>query len=269
MKDDYLWDGSGEPDTEIEKLEGLLGRYRSERPAPELPETPVVPFRPRRAVFVPYAAAAAVLLMLSLGVWTISRFGGSESQPEVAGNPPALNPPVGPGPAPTQPPDVPPKVDTGTGTRDIVRVSTPKSPKLRQPKAETQPAPAPVEPETKFRPLVDVATAAHIQQAEILLRSFRNASTDDDDAVAEVAFDSQQSRELLDQNTLLRGAAKTKKNLVASQLLGDIEPYLIDIASLGDKPSRDDVREIQQRLEQREIVDDLSLYSMNRPTQGF
>jgi len=28
MKDDYLWDGSGEPDPEVQKLENLLGRYR-------------------------------------------------------------------------------------------------------------------------------------------------------------------------------------------------------------------------------------------------
>ena len=33
MKDDYLWDGSGEPDPEMQKLENLLGRYRHEQPA--------------------------------------------------------------------------------------------------------------------------------------------------------------------------------------------------------------------------------------------
>jgi hypothetical protein len=273
MKDDYLWDGSGEPDAEIEKLEGLLGRYRSERPAPELPETPVVPFRPRRAAFVPYAAAAAVLLMLSLGVWIALR-AGSGQKPEVANG----NKPSAPAPPPTnanvnRTPVVPRPPEEVEGPKNAPQIATVSDhdsrPKPRHPKVETtQPAPTP-EPETKIRPLVDVATAAHVQQAEILLRSFRNASVDDDDAAAEVAFDSQQSRELLDQNAVLRNAAKVKKNLVASQLLGDIEPYLIDIASLGDKPSRDDVREIQQRLEQREIVNDLSLYSINRPVPGL
>ena len=34
MKDDYLWDGSGEPDSEVQKLENALGRYRHNRPAP-------------------------------------------------------------------------------------------------------------------------------------------------------------------------------------------------------------------------------------------
>src|SRR5713101_2024619 len=34
MKDDYLWDGSGEPDPEVQKLETVLGRYRHNQPAP-------------------------------------------------------------------------------------------------------------------------------------------------------------------------------------------------------------------------------------------
>jgi hypothetical protein len=34
MKEDYLWDGSGEPDAEVQKLENLLGRYRHNQAAP-------------------------------------------------------------------------------------------------------------------------------------------------------------------------------------------------------------------------------------------
>src|SRR6266852_4555732 len=33
MKDDYLWDGSGEPDPQVQKLETVLGRYRHNQPA--------------------------------------------------------------------------------------------------------------------------------------------------------------------------------------------------------------------------------------------
>jgi len=36
--DDYLWDGSGEPDAEIQRLEGLLGKFRHNRRAPVFPE---------------------------------------------------------------------------------------------------------------------------------------------------------------------------------------------------------------------------------------
>ncbi len=35
---DYLWDGSGEPDPEIQRLEGLLGKFRHDSPAPVFPE---------------------------------------------------------------------------------------------------------------------------------------------------------------------------------------------------------------------------------------
>lgn len=38
MKDDYLWDGSGEPDPEVQKLETVLGRYRHNQPAPAFDE---------------------------------------------------------------------------------------------------------------------------------------------------------------------------------------------------------------------------------------
>jgi len=34
MKDDYLWDGSGEPDPAVQKLETALRRYRHDQPAP-------------------------------------------------------------------------------------------------------------------------------------------------------------------------------------------------------------------------------------------
>lgn len=61
MKDDYLWDRSGEPDAEVERLEGTLGRLRH-RPRPlELPRS-----RPqqRRGLHPVLAAAAALAVML-------------------------------------------------------------------------------------------------------------------------------------------------------------------------------------------------------------
>src|SRR5712671_8000510 len=69
MKDDYLWDGSGEPDPEIQKLEKVLGRYRDDRPAPSFEN--IVEVRPAkiRSRFLnfplPFAfgAAAAILVV--------------------------------------------------------------------------------------------------------------------------------------------------------------------------------------------------------------
>ncbi len=74
---------------------------------------------------------------------------------------------------------------------------------------------------------------------------------------------------MLDQNSVLRRAAQTKRNVPVGQLLGELEPLLIDIANLGDRPSREDVRDVQYQIEQREMLSNLELYSMNRPNPGF
>jgi hypothetical protein len=58
MNDDYLWDGSGEPDVEVQKLEALLGRYRSAAPMPDFKRVAVIRRRPRW----PLAVAAALIL---------------------------------------------------------------------------------------------------------------------------------------------------------------------------------------------------------------
>jgi FecR protein len=69
MKEDYLWDGSGEPDPEVQKLENLLGRYRHDLPAPAFDQVVVdEPARhrwrfPAVRFWVLWAAAAAILLM--------------------------------------------------------------------------------------------------------------------------------------------------------------------------------------------------------------
>ncbi len=64
MSGDYLWDGSGEPDPEIRRLEEILRPLRGTRPAPDLRS-----LRSRPAVWVggwrTFAAAAAVLLALA------------------------------------------------------------------------------------------------------------------------------------------------------------------------------------------------------------
>ena len=72
--DDYLWDGSGEPDPEIQRLEGLLGKFRHDRPVPVFPE--IVrdrrwAFFPRRMQLFPaltttVAALAAIVIVMFL-----------------------------------------------------------------------------------------------------------------------------------------------------------------------------------------------------------
>lgn len=68
MRDDYLWDRSGEPDPEMERLESVLGRLRHQ---PRPLEMPVV--LPRRQLFHGLAAAAIVLMVLAGGLWLALR----------------------------------------------------------------------------------------------------------------------------------------------------------------------------------------------------
>src|SRR5438876_6504247 len=70
MNDDYLWDRSGEPDPELERLERVLGEYRYR-------ETPLSPalrsrFSWQRKPWVRFAvAAAAAIVIVVAGLWIV------------------------------------------------------------------------------------------------------------------------------------------------------------------------------------------------------
>lgn len=69
MKEDYLWDKSGEPDPEIRQLEEILGTLRYQPKPLELPQDLPTPRR-RRNRFPLLAIAASVLLaLLAAGIW--------------------------------------------------------------------------------------------------------------------------------------------------------------------------------------------------------
>jgi hypothetical protein len=67
--DDYLWNGSGEPDPEIQRLEGLLGKFRHDRPAPAFPE--IVPYRERRWSFFPRRSQLFPILATTAALATL------------------------------------------------------------------------------------------------------------------------------------------------------------------------------------------------------
>ena len=83
MKEDYLWDKTGEPDPEIQQLEEILGTLRYEPKPLELPQDVLTPRR-RSNHFPLLAIAATVLLaLLAAGIWVRVRT-QSESQPKQA-----------------------------------------------------------------------------------------------------------------------------------------------------------------------------------------
>lgn len=63
MNDDYLWDKSGEPDPEIQKLEEMLGTLRYQPQALKLP-------RRRNYLALLAVAATVVMALLAGAVWT-------------------------------------------------------------------------------------------------------------------------------------------------------------------------------------------------------
>ncbi len=74
VKNDYLWDGSGEADAAVVRLERALGKFRHAGGAPELPEMFAEAGESRKEVrgarlwFQFAAVAASVLMMFSVWV---------------------------------------------------------------------------------------------------------------------------------------------------------------------------------------------------------
>ncbi len=78
MKDDYLWDGSGEPDPEVQKLETALGRYRHNKPAPAFDQVAEIrPVKHRWSFFSLrwsyQLGAVAAALLLAVTVFFVVR----------------------------------------------------------------------------------------------------------------------------------------------------------------------------------------------------
>src|SRR5262245_48139891 len=112
MSDEYLWDRSGPPDPDVERLETMLGRLRSTPPVPQLPAEISVrsarlqagPFGPAKAghyvrlknLAPTLAAAASIALMLGLTwrsigntpSWDVARLDG---QPRIGSTTLAAN----------------------------------------------------------------------------------------------------------------------------------------------------------------------------------
>jgi Putative zinc-finger len=110
----------------------------------------------------------------------------------------------------------------------------------------------------------DSKTARHVEQAQLLLRSFRNARVSEAGrrASSDLAYDKRQSKKLLYQNIVLRREAASRGNLPVESLLDSLEPILIDIANLPDKPAPEDVRAINERMRRKNLVAMLQISSV-------
>jgi hypothetical protein len=101
--------------------------------------------------------------------------------------------------------------------------------------------------------------ARHVERAQMLLRSFRNTRASER-TEAEVVYEKELSRRLLEENVALRAEAEAAGDKATSRTLDAIQPFLLDIANMREKPSRQDVRSIKERMQKTEIVAALQVY---------
>ena len=97
-------------------------------------------------------------------------------------------------------------------------------------------------------------TAMHFEKSETLLLSFRNVRLNQPGTAAEVAYERKRAQQLVYQNMMLRREADAAGDVQISSLLENLEPILIDIANLPERPDDDAVRVIRQRVERKNIV---------------
>jgi hypothetical protein len=132
------------------------------------------------------------------------------------------------------------------------RRTTPvKRPIVREPKPGEQFAAI---PERVRSGDAETMTALHFEKSETLLRAFRNMRLNDPGTRAQVSYERKRAQQLVYQNMMLRREADVTGDVQTASLLESLEPILLDIANLPDRPDDDAVRVIRERVERKNIV---------------
>ena len=215
-------------------------------------------------------AVGLALILLAIGWWTWQRRQAERpysGDPDVVGKPPILQPKVeshGEIIAKTAKPSGIPerrKSDHPTAAR-----SNGKAPPVRREERGVNVVEDVIVSRGSDQSLIAASlftpeTIRHFEKAQLMLRSFRNASAAKRLAVTDLAYEKQLSRRLLYQNILLRRDAEMKGNLPAEEALSSLEPFLLDIANLPDKPSPGELGGIRERLQRKELIASLQISS--------
>ncbi|MBV9211957.1 MAG: zf-HC2 domain-containing protein [Acidobacteria bacterium] len=114
------------------------------------------------------------------------------------------------------------------------------------------------------RPSGDSETevARHVEQAQMLLRSFKNLRVAETSHALDISYEKEQARRLLYRNITLRREAATAGNAPAEKILNALEPILLDIANLPDHPSSSEIGSIEQQMLKKEIMAALQVHSL-------
>jgi hypothetical protein len=267
MNDDYLWDRSGEPDPEVERLERVLVNYRYQ-PKPVSPGL-YSQLSTRRTGWIKLTAVAAAILIVLFGLWVFKVQNNNVATPQELVVK-SVEPPKNEERREVVPPIVTPdKQAVPIVARKPGKVDRKASPALTAERFTLTDSDLVAERIPMVNPFIDVETARHIERAQLLLRAFRNTRDGNAQSDPDLAYEKQRSRGLLSNNILLRRDAEAKGNMPVQDLLGSLEPFLLDIANLQDKPSNDDVRSIKERMQKKEIVAALQVYSAPTLSQMF
>lgn len=128
---------------------------------------------------------------------------------------------------------------------------------VREPKPYEQFALSPGLPDVPERVRsgdAETMTAMHFDKSETLLRTFRNLRLNEPGSTAEVIYERSRAQQLVYQNMMLRREADARGDVQVASLLESLEPILLDISNLPDKPDNDAVRVIRERVERKNIV---------------
>jgi hypothetical protein len=162
---------------------------------------------------------------------------------------------------PTPTPTGAPQNEALPGHQSVVAVNSPQPRPARPPRTAVK-IPASVPDELIAMDVSPVAgPASHFEKAQLLLRSFRNARAEGKSASLDLAYEKRQASKLVYDNILLRREAEAKGYLPVEEALNSLEPLLLDIANLPDKPSRGEVQVIRERIQKQEIIATLQVVS--------
>jgi hypothetical protein len=170
-------------------------------------------------------------------------------------------------PKPEESPERPKAKEKQTTNKDEKETNTPrgtpsapvKRPLVREPKPGEQFASI---PERVRSADAETMTAMHFEKSETLLLAFRNVRLNEPETAAEVGYERKRAQQLVYQNMMLRREADASGDVQIASLLENLEPILLDIANLPDKPDVDAVRAIRERVERKNIVALLRVNSM-------
>jgi hypothetical protein len=176
---------------------------------------------------------------------------------------------VTPSPVPSpEPSPEPSKEEKENTTPKHPQPAPSKKPLVRDPKPGEQfamvtaePDPTTIAPERVRAADAETLTAIHFEKSETLLVAFRNVRLNTRGTAAEVAYERKRAQQLVYQNMILRREAEASGKVHIATLLESLEPILLDIANLPDKPDTSAVRTIRERVDRKNIVPLLQINS--------